>query len=252
MNRYTYAGNNPLIYTDPTGHLKLGKLLKSFVTGVVAGAVFVLSGGSAAIAAGAIGKAMLAGMAAGAAAAISPVLGYGMLAGGAVYATATGGLDGLAYYAAGVFGGYIGASGAQYAMENWGSAQTTDGISSNNVQTGIESQKKIELDTTVNHSNMQTFAEWQSENTTQVALGPFGPGLKNVRPTDPYAFDFSNYNWTDPNVQWMMSPIRSARPGVFAGGGLQGLYGGYRVGSYLNQGVISPVKNLIQHGDLSP
>ncbi|MCI1280933.1 MAG: RHS repeat-associated core domain-containing protein [Nitrospira sp.] len=27
LNRYTYAGNNPFRYTDPTGHLKIGKFL---------------------------------------------------------------------------------------------------------------------------------------------------------------------------------------------------------------------------------
>jgi RHS repeat-associated protein len=28
LNRYTYAGNNPLIYTDPTGHLRLGRFFR--------------------------------------------------------------------------------------------------------------------------------------------------------------------------------------------------------------------------------
>ena len=28
LNRYTYAGNNPLRYTDPTGHIKIGKFLR--------------------------------------------------------------------------------------------------------------------------------------------------------------------------------------------------------------------------------
>jgi hypothetical protein len=29
LNRYSYVNNNPLRYTDPTGHFKLGKFLKS-------------------------------------------------------------------------------------------------------------------------------------------------------------------------------------------------------------------------------
>jgi len=54
-NRYSYCQNNPVIYTDPSGHFSLGGLLKSFITGLVAAAVFcvvgaaiVASGGTAA------------------------------------------------------------------------------------------------------------------------------------------------------------------------------------------------------------
>jgi RHS repeat-associated protein len=204
LNRYTYAGNNPLIYTDPSGHLKFKSLWKAVVSGIVGGAVFVLSGGTASpILAG-----MLAGASAGAtsaalnegnlnqilkSAAIGGIIGgitgglyqglgtpatealrngvmYGMLAAGAVYVTAKDGLNGLAYYGAGVLGGIAGASAAEYAMENWGSSQTTEGTSSNNAQIGTESQKttfdiKIEFDIKVDYSNKQTYLEWVRENT---------------------------------------------------------------------------------------
>ncbi|WP_428249807.1 phage head spike fiber domain-containing protein [Ferrovibrio sp.] len=36
LNRYSYVGNNPLTYTDPTGYLKLGRLFQSLVRTVVA------------------------------------------------------------------------------------------------------------------------------------------------------------------------------------------------------------------------
>ncbi len=39
-NRYSYCLNNPLIYVDPSGHFSLGSLVDSFITGVVAAAVF--------------------------------------------------------------------------------------------------------------------------------------------------------------------------------------------------------------------
>ncbi|MDA8215406.1 MAG: hypothetical protein M0Z64_09055 [Nitrospiraceae bacterium] len=47
LNRYTYAGNNPLIYIDPSGHLKLGKIFKKILGAVemVVGAVLVAAGG---------------------------------------------------------------------------------------------------------------------------------------------------------------------------------------------------------------
>lgn len=157
LNRYTYAGNNPLIYIDPTGHFKLGTFLKAVVSGIIGGAVFVLSGGTAPILAG-----IMAGMAAGATSAalnggnvgqilqgavMGGVLGgiggglysafgatgaYAMLGAGAGYSTATGGLDGLAYYAGGIAGGIAGAYGAQYAMDNWFAGEVGDGIGSTN------------------------------------------------------------------------------------------------------------------------
>ena len=147
LNRYSYVENNPLRYIDPTGHFKFETFMKAFVTGLVGGAVFVLSGGSAAFAAGAIGKLMLAGMAAGAAAgatsaalsggnlgqiltgaAIGGALGgvgalasfavgpAAVLAAGAAYSTAKGGLNGLAYFAGGLAGGIAGAVAAYDLM----------------------------------------------------------------------------------------------------------------------------------------
>ncbi len=145
LNRYTYCLNNPLIYTDPTGHFKFSTFLKSFVTGIAGGAAFVLTGGAAAplLSAEFIGASMAAGAAAGATSAalnggniiqgalfgtaLGAVGGIGVgivgpvpvLVGGAAYATATGGLNGLAYYAGGVIGGIAGYGGAKYVKTNW-------------------------------------------------------------------------------------------------------------------------------------
>jgi RHS repeat-associated protein len=149
LNRYSYVENNPLRYIDPTGHFKFSTFLKAFAAGFVGGAVFVLSGGTAAFAAGAIGKLMLAGMAAGAAAgatsaalnggdlgqiltsaAIGGALGgagalasfavgpAAVLAAGAGYSAAKGGLDGLLYFAGGLAGGIAGAYSAQSALSS--------------------------------------------------------------------------------------------------------------------------------------
>ena len=54
LNRYTYCRNNPLIYTDPTGHSfwkKVGKILRQWVAPIAAVAVFFVSGGNVAFAA---------------------------------------------------------------------------------------------------------------------------------------------------------------------------------------------------------
>jgi RHS repeat-associated protein len=40
LNRYTYVGNNPLLYIDPTGHFKLKNLFKSALQGFVTAATF--------------------------------------------------------------------------------------------------------------------------------------------------------------------------------------------------------------------
>jgi RHS repeat-associated protein len=54
LNRYTYCRNNPLIYTDPTGHSfwkKFGKILRQWVAPIAAAVVFVFTGNVAAAAA---------------------------------------------------------------------------------------------------------------------------------------------------------------------------------------------------------
>ncbi len=144
LNRYSYCINSPLMYVDPSGYFSLGSFFKSLFTGIIGGAVFVLSGGTAAP----VFAGIMSGMAAGAAgvalnggnlgqvlqgAIIGGALGglggglyslnsgfaYGMLGAGAAFATATGGLDGLAYYAAGIGGGMIGYGGAGYVKSKW-------------------------------------------------------------------------------------------------------------------------------------
>jgi RHS repeat-associated protein len=150
LNRYTYAGNNPLLYTDPTGHFKLKDFLKAVITGFVGAVAFIASGGTdapliagmiAGMSAGATGAAInggglpeivqgaviggaLGGIGGGiysgfASAGYGAAAGWGMVAAGAGYATATGGLDGLAYFAGGIFGGVIGYGGANYIKSNW-------------------------------------------------------------------------------------------------------------------------------------
>jgi RHS repeat-associated protein len=145
LNRYAYCLNNPLVYVDSTGHFSASTFFKAVISGVVGGAVFVLSGGTAAPLLAGIYAGMAAGATSGAlsggglegvvkGALIGGALGavcggvysafgqtgaYVMLAAGAGVATATGGLDGLAYYAGGVLGGVAGYTGAEYAKANW-------------------------------------------------------------------------------------------------------------------------------------
>jgi RHS repeat-associated protein len=137
LNRYSYCRNNPIILTDPTGHFIFGEFLKSFASGFVGGAVFVLTGGSgapitagiwagmaaggtsAALHGGDVGQilqgAVLGGALGGIGGGIYSTFGatgvYATLAGGAAYATATSGLNGLAYYGGGIIGGALGAVG---------------------------------------------------------------------------------------------------------------------------------------------
>jgi RHS repeat-associated protein len=122
LNRYSYTINNPLRYTDPSGHFILGRFLKSFLTGFVAGVTFVLTGNPvlAGMVAGAVGGALtgdlrnvvigaVTGGLLGGIASINPYIAYGMLAGGAIYSVAKDGLNGLAYFAGGILGGIAGA-----------------------------------------------------------------------------------------------------------------------------------------------
>lgn len=128
LNRYTYAGNNPLLYTDPTGHFKLSSFFKAVAIGVAGGAAFVLSGGNPVVAgmvAGVVSGAMTGkaknafiggvtgGLLGGFGGVVSGVFGaagaYGMLAAGGGVAYYQGGLDGVAYFAGGIAGGIGGA-----------------------------------------------------------------------------------------------------------------------------------------------
>ncbi len=49
FNRYSYAGNNPLLYTDPTGHFKIGKFFKrafgDMGTAIIGVAIQAFTGG---------------------------------------------------------------------------------------------------------------------------------------------------------------------------------------------------------------
>ncbi|MEW5745519.1 MAG: RHS repeat-associated core domain-containing protein [Nitrospirota bacterium] len=90
LNRYTYAGNNPLRYTDPTGHFKFGSFFRSIkkvfkaVVGVAVGAVVTV----------ATGNPVLGGMAAGA---VSSAFNGGNIALGML----SGAITGVAFYGAG-------------------------------------------------------------------------------------------------------------------------------------------------------
>ena len=136
LNRYTYAGNNPLLYTDPTGHFKFSTFLKAVASGVAGGAAFYFSGGNPMVAgmvAGAVSGAMtgkaknvffgavtggLLGAYGGAASgAFGPAGAYSMLAAGVGMAYYKGGMDGVAYLGGGMLGGYIGYKTTPY-MQN--------------------------------------------------------------------------------------------------------------------------------------
>lgn len=146
LNRYSYALNNPLIYIDPSGH---SSFLKSFITGLVGGASFILTGGATAFLAGDIaqfiGASMVAGAASGATngllsgggipgmfqgammgvpagfagAGLAEVGPWLALGAGAGYSYAQGGVNGLGNFGIGILGGIVGAGGVQYAKNNW-------------------------------------------------------------------------------------------------------------------------------------
>ncbi|MDD5008374.1 MAG: toxin TcdB middle/N-terminal domain-containing protein, partial [Syntrophorhabdaceae bacterium] len=157
FNRYSYCLNNPVLYTDPSGQFSLGDVFNAFITGVVAAVVFWATGGTgtpgmatfiAGITAGAAGGAtasalsggnlqgilqgammgaviggatggLLGGIGAEYGASAMQWAGYGVMAAGGGAAYASGGLDGLAYYAAGMLGAMAGAYGAGYVAKNW-------------------------------------------------------------------------------------------------------------------------------------
>ncbi len=141
LNRYSYVLNNPLLYTDPTGHFSLDSFLKSVFTGAVFGGVFwltdnpVLAGVAAGAVAGGLSGGGVEGIVVGAAfggslgglgGGVNATWAYGgyvMLGAGAVASTATGGLDGLAYYA----GAIAGAHAAGYAMADYSEVGGTSG-----------------------------------------------------------------------------------------------------------------------------
>jgi len=82
--------------------------------------------------------------------------GYGMLGTGAVASYATGGLDGLSYFGAGLVGAWAGYSAVGYTARNWEKWFSTDNIGSD-----VSLEKRF-------------------------ALGPSGTGLKNIKTNSPY------------------------------------------------------------------
>ena len=130
LNRYSYCRNNPLSYTDPTGHSfwgDVGDFFKSVFTGIVGAAVTVLTGGNVmmgGMAAGMVSGAMTGklenvvmgactgGLAGGLGSMVPAPI---MLAGGAAYSGATGGVKGLANFAGSIGGGVAG----DYMVTQW-------------------------------------------------------------------------------------------------------------------------------------
>jgi len=281
LNRYSYCRNNPLIYTDPNGQFfGIDDIIIGAIVGaIIGGAASAVTGGDIlkGMAMGAIGGAFLgaaagygfvAEVAAGAvgggvnAAIFGGDIGQGIMYGaiGAAVGYGIGQLSGLGNanfkFATQVIGGGITSgtiaeltggnfgqgftAGAIGAAAGYGMGKLVQYIENLNTAKGIATDELAGKKA----GEALTIAEWQEANTVEVALGPFGPGFTNVRPTDSYAFDFDAIP-TDPAIEWMMQPIHGARPGVFAGAGLQGLYGGYKTGNYLYRGISPAFKHPV-------
>lgn len=98
LNRYSYVGNNPLKYTDPTGHLKLGSIFKKVVGAIVGIVVTVLTGGSGLAILPGIWAAVAGGAAGGA---VSAAVNGGNILKGAIFGAIGGAITGGAFYGAG-------------------------------------------------------------------------------------------------------------------------------------------------------
>jgi len=132
FNRYAYTENNPINYTDPTGHWSLKKFLHNVIAGVAAGIVAAITAplgpAISGMFAGATYGAIMGGFEGGWKGALigagigafiganvglgvqhfGSAFGYAALAGGAAYTAATEGLEGLSYMAGSMMGGMIG------------------------------------------------------------------------------------------------------------------------------------------------